>query len=308
MSRYVTVASFSHQPNPGFRGNYEGLLDFAAQHIWRAKQMGARIISFPECYCQFIAEGAASSAAEPCDGPSLTRMSKEAKKNGLYVIWPLYTTEQDVLRNSAVLIGPDGKIIGSYSKMFPTIGEIDAGVLPGTEASVFETDFGKIGMCICFDLNFPPILHGLKENGAEIIFFCSAYRGGRQVQAWAFELGTYLVSAVAAELGQIVDQGGKVLATSTYESLIARSINLNSRLLHMDYNWDKMDAMYKKYGTKVSFEYYTPEACYRVASEKQGLDVEAVIDEFGLLRRDDYWVKVHQAREAALKRAARAKK
>lgn len=301
MSRYVTVASMSHQPSPGFRGNYEGLLDFAAHHIWRAKMMGARIIAFPEIYCQYIADNALA-AAEPLDGPSIARMQKEARKHRIYVIWPLYTVEEETIYNSAVLIGPDGAIIGNYHKMHPTVGEIEGGCMPGEEATVLETDFGKIGMCICFDINFPDVLHGLKANGAEAIFFCSAFRGGRIVSYWAFQLGCYMISAVASELGQIVDQGGKVLAVSTYENVIAHPINLNSRLLHMDYNWDKMDAMYRKYGTAVSFEYYTPEAVYRVASEKKGLDVGDLIREFGLEEREDYWVRANKVRAAALRK------
>ena len=300
MSRYVTVASMSHQPSPAFRGNYEGLLDHAAHHLWRAKNMGARIISFPEIYCQFIADNAIA-AAEPLDGPSVTRMQKEAKKNKLYVFWPIYTQEEGTIFNSAILIGPDGKIVGNYHKMHPTIGEIEGGCRPGEEATVFETDFGKIGACICFDINFPDVLHGLKANGAEAIFFCSAFKGGMIVRYWAFQLGCYMIAAVGSELGQIVDQGGKLLAMSTYESLISHPINLNSRLLHMDYNWDKMDAMYQKHGTDVSFEYYTPEAVYRVASEKKGLDVADIIAEFKLEERDDYWARSNAVRTAALK-------
>ena len=229
-------------------------------------------------------------------------MQKEAKKNKTHIFWPLYTKEGDRVFNSAVLIGPDGAIIGNYHKMHPTVGEIEGGCMPDDEASVFETDFGKVGACICFDINFPDVLYGLKDNGAEVIFFCSAFKGGRWVQYWGLQLGCYMVSAVASELGQIVDQGGRVLATSTYECLVARSINLNSRLLHMDYNWDKMDAMYRKYGSAVSFEYYTPEAVYTVASEKKGLDVDALIQEFGLEERADYWVRASQVRDKWLRK------
>jgi beta-ureidopropionase len=304
MSRYVTVASVSHMPSPNFRGNYDGLLDFAAHHIWRAKMMKAQIVAFPEIYCQFIADNAVE-AAEALDGPSITRMQKEARKNKLHVIWPIYTRQEGTIYNSAVLIGPDGAILGDYHKMHPTVGEIEAGCLPGTEATVVETDFGKVGMCICFDINFPDVLHGLKDNGAEVIFFCSAFKGGRIVSYWGFQLGCYMVSAVASELGQVVDQGGRQLALSTYESLIACPINLNSRLLHMDYNWDKMDAMYQKYGSAVSFEYYTPEAVYRVASERKGLEVADLVAEFGLEERADYWVRANKVRDAALRKAKR---
>jgi hypothetical protein len=65
-----------------------------------------------------------------------------------------------------------------------------------------------------------------------------------------------------------------------------------------------MDEMYQKYGGDVSFEYYTPEAVYRVASEKKGLDVGDIIAEFELEERNDYWARSNAVRTAAL--AARA--
>jgi hypothetical protein len=155
-------------------------------------------------------------------------------------------------------------------------------------------------MAICFDLNFPDAMRGLADNGAEIIFFSSAYRGGLQLQIWAFELGVYIVSAILAELGRIVDQSGTVLAESTYEELVTRCINLDRRLLHMDYNWDKMDAMLEKYGAGVSFEYFTREACYTVASERDDLTVDDLIREFGLMERRAYWERANQVRADAL--------
>jgi predicted amidohydrolase len=174
------------------------------------------------------------------------------------------------------------------------------GITPGDDEPVFRTKFGTIGMAICFDLNFPDIMRGLAENGAEIIFFSSAYRGGLQLQIWAFELGVYIVSAILAELGLIVDQSGTVLAEATYEELIARRINLDRRLLHMDYNWDKMDAMLEKYGSGVSFEYFTREACYAVASERDDMTVDDLIREFGLEERRAYWERANRVREQAL--------
>ena len=134
-----------------------------------------------------------------------------------------------------------------------------------------------------------------------MIFFSSAYRGGLQLRIWAFELGVYVISAILAELGQVVDQSGTVLAESTYEAVIARRINLDRRLLHMDYNWDKMDAILTKYGRDVSFEYFTREACFTVASEREGLSVDEIIAEFELEPRADYFRRANAVRKSALK-------
>jgi predicted amidohydrolase len=300
MARYVTVASVSHNSLLQFKGNLQAVLDHAARMLRRAAHHGANIVSFPEIYPHFVLEGKPADIAEPVSGPTLTRIAEEARNNHLHVIMPLYTSENGRVYNSSVLISPKGDVIGIYHKIHPTIGEIETGITPGTEPLVFRTDFGKVGMAICFDLNFRDAMRGLADNGAEIIFFSSAYRGGLQLRIWAFELGVYIVSAILAELGRIVDQSGTVLAESTYEELIARRINLDRRLLHMDYNWDKMDAMLEKYGTGLSFEYFTREACYTVASERDDLTVDDLIREFGLMERRAYWERANQVRADAL--------
>ena len=48
--------------------------------------------------------------------------------------------------------------------------EIDGGVTPGDALPVFETDFGTIGMMICWDVTFPEAARTLAKQGAEVIF------------------------------------------------------------------------------------------------------------------------------------------
>jgi len=301
MSRYVTVGSVSHSPDPKYNpDDPRPFFEMVEKYIWRAARMGAEMLAFPEVYPR--PDGTPAEVAEEIGGPTSSWAMEMARKHNLYIIWPMWEREGDTLWNSALLIDRQGELAGVYHKMNPTIGEIEDGIRPGEEASVFETEFGRVGICICFDLNFRNIMEGLRENGAELIFFCSMYRGGRQVRWWAQELGCYIVSAIGAELGQIVDITGWQLEQSTYEALITHRLNLNRRLLHMDYNWDKMDEMLEKYGTDISFDYVTQEAKYAIGSERKGLDIEAVIDEFGLLRLHAYWEKALTARDEALRK------
>jgi len=300
MARYLTVASVSHDPLVEFRGRPEVVLHHADHMLRRAVHHGAQLVVFPEVYFHRAREGKAVDIAEPLDGPTLSRLRELARQHRLHLVCPLYTRQQGKVHNSSVLLSPQGEVIGAYHKVHPTIGEIEEGITPGTEPLVFATEFGRVGMAICFDLNFPDLMRGLAANGAEIICFSSAYRGGLQLRIWAFELGVYLVSAILAELGRIVDQSGQVLAEATYEQLIARRLNLDRRLLHMDYNWDKMDAILEKYGSGVSFEYFTREACFTIASERPDLGVEDIIREFGLEKRADYWARSQQVRAQAL--------
>ena len=63
-----------------------------------------------------------------------------------------------------MLLDRQGKLVGYYDKTFPTIGEIEEGILPGHGAVVFDTDFGRVGAMICFDFNFPEVCSRSTRN------------------------------------------------------------------------------------------------------------------------------------------------
>jgi predicted amidohydrolase len=76
--------------------------------------------------------------------------------------------EGDVLRNTAVVVGPDG-LLGRYRKThLPYLG-VDRFVTPGDELEVVDTPAGRIGVEICYDLRFPELTRALALDGAEIL-------------------------------------------------------------------------------------------------------------------------------------------
>jgi len=78
-----------------------------------------------------------------------------ARENNCYIVYSAYRFMPDgSRRNSSILLDRKGEIAGIYNKNHPTIGEIENGSLCGKDAPVFECDFGRIAMAICFDLNF----------------------------------------------------------------------------------------------------------------------------------------------------------
>lgn len=110
-----------------------------------------------------------------------------AKELGVYVVWPSYRrgAERGVVYNSAILIGPDGGIVGIYDKTHPAPWERRDGggwVEVGKRADVFETELGTIGMIICYDGDFPELSRLLAVKGAEIIIRASALQ--RSYDIW----------------------------------------------------------------------------------------------------------------------------
>jgi predicted amidohydrolase len=114
---------------------------------------------------------------EPMDGPSFSLMSKKAKQYKMYVAGTFYHMDRSDgnLYNTGLIIGRDGSIVGRYDKNHPFSPELlDGGVTPGTNVPVFETDFGNIGMMICYDSWFTDVTELLALRGAEVVLFPNA--------------------------------------------------------------------------------------------------------------------------------------
>ncbi len=302
--RPIKVATVSHRPSSG-TDSPEGadrLMSEAETYLRRAARMGADLVAFTEIYPQ-LALSDPFHHAEPHDGGTLTRVRDLARRHKLYVVWPRVEYDPDRgLRNTSILVDREGEVVGRYDKMFPTVTELEKGVVPGTEAPCFETDFGRVGLLVCFDLNFPEVHESLTRGKPDIVVFSSMYRGGLQAQGLAFELGAFVVTSIKTELGLIVDRCGRILKESTYEALAVAPINTNSVALHMDFNWDKMDAMLEKYGPDLTFDYHTREAFF-VIEYAGGRDIDELVKEFELEPVEAYWSRSRKAREAALAKA-----
>lgn len=156
--------------------------------------------------------------AEPVPGPSTEYFGKLAAQHKLHIVTCLYEAENDVIYNTAALLGPDGKLIGKYRKVCLPHSEIENGVTPGSEYPVFETSLGKIGLMICYDGFFPEVARELTNNGAEIIAWPVWGCNPLLARARACENHVYVVSSTYTDAKQnwmisaVIDHAGDVLA------------------------------------------------------------------------------------------------
>ena len=140
--RVITVGTDRLLPN-----DKGGLLEGAMQRLEQAASFQPDIACLPELF--------ARSAAEPVPGPTTERLAAWARKHSSYVIAGIKTLSGGRSYNSAVLLDRSGKLMGRFDKIHPTERELENGITPGaTDPPVFETDFGIIGIQICFDVNW----------------------------------------------------------------------------------------------------------------------------------------------------------
>ena len=309
MARHVRVSSISYAGVGGTDPDRKRkAIDGALGLIDRAACDRPDFIVLPETFNGLgCGHEAWLQTGEPIPGPTFDALAAKARQHRTHIICPMLEQRGGKLFNSSALIGRDGQLIGRYDKNHPTIGEIEGGVTPGMETPVYQTDVGKVGMTICFDLNFRDVAEGLSRNGAEIVFFPSMYRGGLSLSIWAFEFSLWMVSATPRENSAIVNPLGQYLVQSfMYCPIISKRINLDAAVLHIDYNHKQYDAMKAKYGDQIELNIIAPEAVFMLTCDHPEKTVQDIIREFDLELRTDYFARANRVREGALRGGASA--
>ena len=240
------------------------------------------------------------SVAEPLSGPSMTAIADCARRHSMYVVTGFYLLEAGLLFNIAALIDRSGTIIGKYAKKHPTEGEICGGITPGEAVRVFDTDFGRVGLSICFDVNWPSLWQELKRGGAELVCWLSAYEGGLPLQAYAWQHRFVIATSVWPYHARIIERTGRILAqTSRWGRLAVCDIDLDKRLFHTDDQAKQILPIQTRYGDRVRIETFTEEHLFTLESTDPTLDIEMVVQEFGLVDYQTYIDRCTQAQQAA---------
>ena len=100
--------------------------------------------------------------------PHMVELGMIAKEYGCYIVAGLHTLEEGRRYNSAVLFGPEGRIIGIYHKVHLSAGE-EKEVRAGDSYPVFRLPWGILGILICWDMQFPEAARCLALQGVDII-------------------------------------------------------------------------------------------------------------------------------------------
>jgi len=227
-------------------------------------------------------------------------ISEIASKNNCYIAYSAVRELEDgTMRNSTQIIDRTGNITGIYDKNNVVIEETtQSGVFPGKEAPLIKCDFGNVACAICFDLNFDKLRLEYVEKKPDIILFSSMYHGGLMQNYWAYSCRCYFVGAVAGLPSAVISPVGEIIASSTnYFDFVTARINLDCCIIHLDYHWDKIRAMKKKYGDKVKI--FDPDylAAILISIETDEFTVNDIINEFKIELLDDYFKRALEHQE-----------
>jgi predicted amidohydrolase len=199
-------------------------MDLWCAKVDEAGKLGLDFVCLGEAILQVGTRASGVDVAEAIPGPSTERLGAAAKKNRVWVVAGLYERSGSRIYNTAVLLDRDGRLAGKYRKVHLPREEWTKGITPGTEYPVFKTEFGTIGIQICYDWFFPEAAEIFALKGAEILFAPTwgdtkadqdgMAQGETVFRTRARDNGLYLVPCVYDGSSMVIDPMGRMLASS----------------------------------------------------------------------------------------------
>jgi predicted amidohydrolase len=222
------------------------------------------------------------------------RIAACARRHHCYLVVPMLLQEADSpprYSNVAVLVDREGRVAGMYRKVHPVAPQgsdvLEEGTTPGRLFPVFDCDFGRVGIQICFDMMYTDGWQALADQGAEIVALASADPDVVHPAAYAMQHKYYIVSATPRDHAAVIGPLGIIEAQLSQEdTVLVHQIDLSYALLHWDAVLEEGEALSRKFGSKVGFHYYRPADMGIFWSNDPAMTIGQMIRSLGLSETD----------------------
>lgn len=203
--------------------NVEALLAEAT----RAGENGARLVVLPELWNVAYATAKGEKPVFK-DNEALDSFCALARRFGMGIVaGSMAVVSGRGKANRSHAIGPDGKILLSYDKVHTFPGFFETGFFkPGSSIAIFDLFGWKIGLLVCFDIEFPELCRTLVENGAELLVVSGAWPADH-LRIWrtilaarAIENQVFTVGVNRCDKGPLVRFGGHSLAVDPFGEIL----------------------------------------------------------------------------------------
>lgn len=164
--------------------NKEKNIENAVSLIERVAKEGADMAIFSEMFCCPYDNSFFKEYGEEEGGYAFTKMSEAAKKFNIYVVaGTMPELEEDNIYNTSYVFDRKGEKIAKHRKIHLFDIDIECGqyfkesdvLTPGIDVTVFDTEFCKVGLGVCYDIRFPELSRLMVLEGAEVIIYPAAF-------------------------------------------------------------------------------------------------------------------------------------
>ncbi len=229
---------------------------------YKAIEDEAELLVFPELWTTgyYLSKDAFQLLSEKQDGKTITTFQEVALKNNVSIVCPFVEKSEDFLYISCAVIDSEGEIRGIVRKSL-LWGREQQIFKPGKiEYPTFDSKIGKIGILICYEMEFPETSRLLALEGADLIVcpsvwsIAASHRWDIQLPARAldntvFVLGVNTVGNNSCGKSKLISPLGDILAEASdkKEEIIVRAIDKEALY------WARDEVMYlKDYKTKLT--------------------------------------------------------
>lgn len=241
----------------------------------------------------------------PLAGAIQDTFAREARKCHCYIVAPTYLLEDRATRrcsNAAILFNRTGDVVGIYRKVQLVVdahtGSLEHGAMPGKEEPVFQCDFGKLGIQICYDMEFDYGWGELARQGAELVAWPSQSPQTSQPAFRAKHNHYYIVSSTWHNNASIFEPTGKIVSQVTWpmsddkvkvgninppdDNILVQELDLSYAIIPYSRALKRGEGLQKSYGDKVGYRYYQDEECGMFWSNDPHLTIRQMLRSMGL--------------------------
>lgn len=276
---------------PERAGELGALIDeMAARAARRWPGRGLDLVVLPEAVLTPNAV-LAQDRSIAADDPVLAAFRGLARRHRSYLVVPLDLVEAtpsgSVYSNAALLLDRRGELVGTYRKAHPVgVGAgstLEGGVTPGAEYPVFDCDFGRLGIQICWDVVYDDGWAALAAGGAEIVAFPSASPATIRTAAHAARHRYYVVSSTPRDNATVYEPTGMVAARIVqHGAVLVDELDLSHVVLGWSPALRDGAALREKYGERIGFHYDDREDIGLFWSNDPTTSVDAMVASIGV--------------------------
>jgi len=254
----------------------------------------------PETAVTGEATGDAVDSAVPLEGPLKDAFARKAREHHCYIVAPTYLLETQggkISSNVGILFGRNGEVVGIYRKLHLAVpagsDSMEGGSTPGKEVPVFTCDFGKLGIQICFDMEYDYGWEELARQGAELVAWPTQSPQTAQPAFRAMRHRYYIVSSTWRNNASIFEPTGRIAAQiKPPVDVLVEQIDLSYALVPWSRELKNGEGLREKYGDKVGFHYYEDEDRGIFWSNDPSVTVGRMIRSIGVTEEEEEFLRI----------------
>jgi len=290
--------------HPGIEKRLEGLaaiVDRVSEESRKKYSRGPDLVVLPETAVTGEAGDDVAACAVPYEGPVKNTFAQKAREHRCYIVVPMYLLEdreRKLASNASILVDRKGETAGIYRKVHlavsPENGLMEGGTTPGKEAPVFDCDFGKVGIQICFDIYFDYGWEELARKGAELVAWPTQSPQTALPAFRSMEHRYYVVSSTWRNNASIFEPTGRITAQiKPPQQVLVQELDLSYAILQWSRELKKGEGLRKMYGDRAGYRYYEDEDCGIFWSNDRHTTVGQMVRSLGVAEAEEKlrWVR-----------------